>query len=171
MRTARVFEGVEASYDDRVEALPDGEPVSVVEARRLRQALIARYGVDLGGEAFSAAVTWAYEHRERLSTVGNRVGYLFRVGMSATRAQVRWQRRTTHRDVERLAEAQFPDVDLYRALQRLPTRQRVAVVLVHAHGWPYAEVAEILDVTVTAVTNHVHRGLGRLRKELESGES
>ena len=159
---------METGGGDRTEVVLDGDPISALEVRRLRQALIARYGVELGAEAASAAVAWAYEHRDRLATIENRVGYLFRVGMSATRAQVRWQSRTVHRDVDRLVEAQFPDVDLYRALQRLPTRPRVAVVLVHAHGWTYSEAAELLDVTVAALTNHVHRGLARLRKELES---
>ncbi len=156
---------------DRTEIAVDGDPVTALEARRLRQALIARYGLELGSEASSAAVAWAYEHRDRLATIENRVGYLFRVGMSATRAQVQWQNRTVHRDVDRLVEAQFPDVDLYRALQRLPMRQRVAVVLVHAHRWTYSEAAEVLDVTVAALTNYVHRGLARLRKELDSEES
>ena len=111
--TSKVFRSVGRGGRDEVAV--DGNPVTALEVRRLRQALIARYGVELGSEASSSAVTWAYEHRDRLATIENRVGYLFRVGMSATRAQVRWQNRTVRRDVDRLVEAQFPDVDLYRA--------------------------------------------------------
>ncbi len=43
----------------------------------------------------------------------------------------------------------------------------MAVLLVHAHGWSYAEVADVLDIRVSAVRNHVHRGLTKLRTHLE----
>jgi RNA polymerase sigma factor (sigma-70 family) len=52
-------------------------------------------------------------------------------------------------------------------LAKLNRAQRVAVVLVHSHGWTYAEVAEVLDVSLDAVRNHVHRGLRRLRHILK----
>jgi DNA-directed RNA polymerase specialized sigma24 family protein len=42
----------------------------------------------------------------------------------------------------------------------------VAVVLVHCFGYRYREVAELLGVSEAAVTNHVHRGLARLRSML-----
>jgi DNA-directed RNA polymerase specialized sigma24 family protein len=44
--------------------------------------------------------------------------------------------------------------------------QRVSVLLVHGYGYSYGDVAEVLGVSVAAVTNHVHRGLVALRKEL-----
>jgi DNA-directed RNA polymerase specialized sigma24 family protein len=140
----------------------------VVSSRpRLRQALVARFGLEVGGEAADAATAWAWEHRERLEGMENPLGYLFRVGQSATRADLRWRSRVVLVDADVLAEVGLPDIDLVRALERLTAPQRVAVMLVHAHAWSYAEVAAVLDVTVAAVTNHVHRGLARLRTELE----
>ena len=59
------------------------------------------------------------------------------------------------------------DLDLQRALMRLKPDQRVAVVLVHAHGHSYADAASLMDIPVTTVTNHVTRGLARLRQFLE----
>jgi DNA-directed RNA polymerase specialized sigma24 family protein len=43
----------------------------------------------------------------------------------------------------------------------------VAVLLVHAHGYSHAEVAELTGMTPDAVRSHVHRGLKRLRATLE----
>ena len=43
----------------------------------------------------------------------------------------------------------------------------MAVLLVHGYGFSYREVAEVLDVSEAAVTNHVHRGLRKLRSRLE----
>ena len=56
---------------------------------------------------------------------------------------------------------------LIPALLRLPETQRVAVWLVHACQWRYAEVAVALNTTTSMVGNHVSRGLARLRQQLE----
>ncbi|MGH1490332.1 MAG: RNA polymerase sigma factor [Acidimicrobiales bacterium] len=48
--------------------------------------------------------------------------------------------------------------------------QRVAIVMVHGHGHSYAEAAEVLGVPITTVSNHLNRGLGRLRQYLEEGQ-
>lgn len=59
------------------------------------------------------------------------------------------------------------DVDLQRALLKLQAPERVAGVLVHAHGLTYSEAAGVLDMPVTTVTNHLSRGRKRLRRILE----
>jgi DNA-directed RNA polymerase specialized sigma24 family protein len=43
----------------------------------------------------------------------------------------------------------------------------MAVWLVHACEWRYAEVAEALGTSASMVGNHVARGMDRLRRELE----
>jgi RNA polymerase sigma-70 factor (ECF subfamily) len=58
-------------------------------------------------------------------------------------------------------------VDLLRSMQRLPVAQRACVLLVKSYGFSYREVAEVLGITEAAVTNHVHRGLRRLRSMME----
>lgn len=60
--------------------------------------------------------------------------------------------------VERLALAD--------ALSRLSKRQREVVVLRYLAGYPEADVAEILDVSVGSVKTHASRGLSRLRSSL-----
>jgi len=53
------------------------------------------------------------------------------------------------------------------ALWELRPDVRVAIVLVHGYGWSYAEVGELLQVPVSTVRNHVHRGMTKLRQSLE----
>jgi RNA polymerase sigma factor (sigma-70 family) len=59
------------------------------------------------------------------------------------------------------------DDELARALDRLTEVQRAVLLLVRAHGYSYAETAELLGITQSAVTKHVHRGTQRLRQLLE----
>lgn len=136
----------------------------------LRRALVARYGVQLGVDAAAEALAWAAEHRQRLAAMDNPTGYLYRVGQSAVRRQARLERRMVDLPVEeRPVEGGTgdPDPSLHEALAALHPDQRAAVVLVHAHGYPYAEAAALLDIPVSTLKNHLHRGRARLRAELE----
>jgi RNA polymerase sigma-70 factor (sigma-E family) len=60
------------------------------------------------------------------------------------------------------------DLVLWQALQRLPARQRTAIVLRYYLDLPEAEVARLLGVPVGTVKSLVHRGLARLRDRLGS---
>jgi RNA polymerase sigma factor (sigma-70 family) len=133
---------------------------------RLQNALVARYGVEVGADAAGDAMVYACEHREELAAMANPVGYLYRVGQSAVRRQRRWER---HRSFppETAAEAAASEPQLPAQLARLRPDVRVAVVLVHGYGWTYSEVATLLDVPVSTIRNHVHRGTARLRQALE----
>jgi RNA polymerase sigma factor (sigma-70 family) len=63
----------------------------------------------------------------------------------------------------------LPEPGLHQALATLSPAQRVAVLLVHGLGWSYAEAADAMNIPVTTIRNHLHRGLKRLRRSL--GES
>jgi len=144
--------------------------VFVVAARpALERALVARFGVHDGMDAAADALAYAVREWGRVGEMKNPSGYLYRVGVSSA---TRWQRRLRRHgqllsDVTAAVPAQLVDVDLQRALLHLRPEQRVAVVLVHGNGHTYAEAAAMLDVPVTTVTNHIHRGLARLRQLLE----
>jgi len=132
---------------------------------RLLHALVAHYGPVDGREATVDALSWAWENWTRLADVDNKLGYLYRVGQSAAR-------RYALRPVPMLQvarEQRTPDIDpgLMPALAQLSEQQRTAVVLVHAFGWTLTEVAELLDVTVSTVREHIARALARLRARLE----
>jgi DNA-directed RNA polymerase specialized sigma24 family protein len=133
----------------------------------LERALVARFGLHDGMDAAAEALAYGCAEWERLAAMSNPAGYLYRVGESKGR---RWQgrRRRTVLLVEEPTSVDRPvDIDLQRALSRLKSDQRVAIVLVHAHGHTYATAAEVMDVPITTVTNHIHRGLARLRRLLE----
>ena len=53
-----------------------------------------------------------------------------------------------------------------RALQKLPTAQRVPLVLYHLEGLRYEEIAEKLGVSLGKVKTDISRGREALRKKL-----
>ena len=54
--------------------------------------------------------------------------------------------------------------DLERALEKLPTEQREAILLVGLEGLAYEEVAAILKVPVGTVRSRLSRGRDQLRR-------
>ena len=137
------------------------------EGLRLRRALIARYGVESGTEAAADALRYAWEHWDRISAMANPVGYLYRVGQSASRRERRWRREVSFPSRDASYVDSSVDGELFDVLARLTTPQRESVLLVHAYGWSYEQVAEVLGIRVTAVRNHVHRGTAKLRRLLD----
>lgn len=134
----------------------------------LRRALVARNGMEDGSDAAAEAIAWAWEHRAEVEEMSNPVGYLYRVGQSSLRRERRIRRRrASDFRIERyVADDPDFDADLFAALRRISPDQRTAVVMVHMYGFTYREVALLMDVSEAALTNHVHRGLKRLRNFL-----
>jgi len=130
---------------------------------KLRNALVACYGVEIGTEAASDALAYGWEHWERVQAMDNPIGYLFRVGRSRSR---RFRRRPVLPPAGRSNPIPWVEPGLPLALARLSERQRVAVILVQSLDWTYAETAELLGVSVGTVEIHVRRGLHRLRRLL-----
>jgi DNA-directed RNA polymerase specialized sigma24 family protein len=131
---------------------------------RLRHALAAALGGEIGVEAAQEALVWGWEHWDELREMDNPAGYLYRVGRSRSR---RFQRRTVRLPVVQPSNpVPWVEPGLPRALERLSEKHRASVVLVHSMGWTYAETAEMLGVTIGTVQTHAERGLARLRKSL-----
>jgi RNA polymerase sigma factor (sigma-70 family) len=136
------------------------------QGARLRRALVAANGVQIGNDVCADALAWAWEHRTRVLAMEHPVAYLFRVGQSSARRHRRW-----NREIHFPSEAKENDTTrdlplLDEALGRLNQRQRVVVMLVHAHGNSYGEVADALGVSVATVRNQLHRGMKKLREEM-----
>ena len=53
-------------------------------------------------------------------------------------------------------------------LVTLPEDQRIAVVLSDVHGYPYEEIAEIMNSSLGTVKSRISRGRARLRDYLRS---
>jgi RNA polymerase sigma-70 factor (ECF subfamily) len=64
-------------------------------------------------------------------------------------------------------EMEEPARELMSALRSLSPKQRAAVVLHHAGGYPVSEVATIIGSTTAAVKVHLMRGRRRLRELLK----
>jgi DNA-directed RNA polymerase specialized sigma24 family protein len=108
---------------------------------RLRRALVATYGPTVGREPTVDALSWAWEHWDRLQPMANPVGYLYRVG----------QTRAREARARSAAVAEF---------------DTGAVLLVHGYGLSVRDAAETLNVSVSTLRVHVERALARLRAEI-----
>ena len=60
--------------------------------------------------------------------------------------------------------------DVAGALRRLPSKQRIAVVLACIEGQSYEEVAQAMGLSVAAVRCHLARGRNRLRTAMEADQ-
>ncbi len=128
---------------------------------RLRRALVAACGVD-GRDAVAEALTWAWEHWDRVQQLSNPVAYLYRVGRSRVR-----RRRQRLLFPAPAMHTPWVAPALVPALVALSEQQRVVVVLVHGYGWSQREVAELLEIAPSTVQTHLERALARLRSALE----
>jgi RNA polymerase sigma-70 factor (ECF subfamily) len=128
---------------------------------RLRYALVSAYGPEMGAEATSDALAYAWEHWERIRTMNNPAGYLYRVGQSKSR---RYRRRPVALPPPPAAAEPWIEPGLAGALSGLSEKQRVAVMLCHGFGWTRSEVAEVLGVNASTIQRHLDRGMVKVRK-------
>lgn len=136
----------------------------------LLQSLVATYGPIDGREACVDALSWAWENWDRVRSVDHSVGYLYRVGQSATR---RFLPKPIPSPLSEILESRFPEVEpgLMPALSRLPDQQRTVVVLVHGYDWRQAEVARLLEISPSTVQDYLNRAIEKLRNELEVSDA
>lgn len=97
----------------------------------------------------------------------NPPAYLRTAVVNATRS---WGR---HRTLELHRRPTHPDPsvlvadEMWDTLQVLPMRQRTAIVLRFYEDLPDARIAEVLGCREATVRTAIHRGLARLRKEID----
>ena len=132
--------------------------------QRLRNALTAAFGPDLGREATAEALAYGWEHWERVGSMANAAGYLFRVGQTAGRRLGR--RRPVVLPVPPAHREPWIEPGLPDALAALSELQRTVIGLRHGHQWSLSEVAELLGLSKSTVANHERRGLQKLRRKL-----
>lgn len=142
----------------------------VAEVRpRLARAFAAAYGVERGQEALAEALAWAWEHRDRVLSLENPGGYLFRVGQSRSRPSRRRLRGAAFPAPRSLG---IPDIEpgLASAFGALSERQRVCIALVVVDEWSHEEAAELLGLKKSTVQSHVERALRKLRAAMGVSE-
>src|ERR1700722_1468861 len=70
------------------------------------------------------------------------------------------------RSAEAEALDRVADSEVMQALMELPEGFRAAIYLADGEGYPYRDVAEMLEIPIGTVMSRLHRGRGKLRKRL-----
>lgn len=130
----------------------------------LRHALVATCGPEVGREAAADAFEYAWSHWDRVGSMEHPIGYLYRVGRSAAR---KYRRPPVLADPPGDSSLPWIEPGLESGLRRLSDRQRTAVVLRHSFGYTYAEISQVMGVSIPTVQKHIERGLAKLRRRLE----
>jgi len=131
---------------------------------RLRQSLSATLGSDVGKDAAAEALTYGWEHWNRVRGMENPVGYLYKVGRDKGRRML--ARRPPVLLPVRSSEMPMVEPALPKALADLSERQRTTVMLVHSFQWTLSEVADVLGLSKSSVRNHLERGMNSLRRDI-----
>ncbi|MGZ8585037.1 MAG: RNA polymerase sigma factor [Actinomycetota bacterium] len=136
--------------------------------RRLARACLlltgnAAEGEDLAQEAMARVL----ERWDRVSTMDDPEGYLFRTALNLHRNSVRRlamaARRQVHRETHDETDAADRRVDLLRAIRSLPRAQREALVLVEWLGYTAEEAGLLLGIESASVRGRLHRARASLR--------
>jgi RNA polymerase sigma-70 factor, ECF subfamily len=72
------------------------------------------------------------------------------------------------RSAEAEALDRVADSEVMQALMELPEGFRAAIYLADVEGYPYRDVAEMLEIPIGTVMSRLHRGRAKLRKRLAS---
>lgn len=131
---------------------------------RIRAALTASFGPQLGAEATADALAIAWRRWDDVADKPNPVGYVFGIGRNLARRSSR-SRRPQFVDVP-ASLTPLVEPGLPAAIAKLSEHQRVVATLVHGYGWTLSETAELLGTKKTTVQNHLERAMKRLRDEL-----
>jgi RNA polymerase sigma-70 factor, ECF subfamily len=70
------------------------------------------------------------------------------------------------RSAESEALDRVADSEVMQALMELPEGFRAAIYLADVEGYPYRDVADMLEIPIGTVMSRLHRGRGKLREKL-----
>ena len=118
-------------------------------------------------DALQDAAFRAWEKRGRLRDERFFRTWITRILINACYDTQRKRRRTVPLDeIPEQAAASAPDPALALALEALPKKLRLPLVLCYSEGMSYEEAADALRIPVTTLRGRIHRGKEQLRKEL-----
>ena len=120
-------------------------------------------------DALQEAALKAWEKRGKL-----REDKLFRTWITRILINVcydiqRKRRRTVPLDgIPEQGHTSAPDPALAMALEALPDKLRLPLVLCYSEGMSYEEAAKVLRIPLSTLKGRIHRGKDMLRKELDA---
>lgn len=128
---------------------------------------ILRNEVDVQ-DALQDAVLKAWEKRDKL-----REEKYFRTWMTRILINVCYDTQRMHRKIVLLGKipvqsSSAPDPDLAMALEALPEKLRLPLVLCYSEGMTYEEAADVLRIPMTTLRGRLRRGKKELREELDA---
>lgn len=144
--------------------------------RAFRRFLVALCCGDaqLADDVAQEAYIKAYLASGSVADTGRFTAWLFRIGYTTFLNHKRSERVFT--DYDEAVAVASPDAadgafryqELYAALERLPSRERMSVLLFYMENYSVKEIAEIEEVSVDAVKQHLSRGRAHLRNLLSA---
>jgi DNA-directed RNA polymerase specialized sigma24 family protein len=165
-------EAVEADVDHDPSRPEDDEAGRRIErvylehgARLWRAVLLASGSREVADDAVAEAFAQALR---RGPAVRDPAAWVWKVAFRLAAGELKERGRVGAFEDEAIVGLPDPFIDLWRAIARLPLKQRASVVLADYAGWSHREIARALGSTVSAVGVHVHRARKRLRESLEA---
>jgi RNA polymerase sigma factor (sigma-70 family) len=138
------------------------------QGARMWHAVLAFAGdPEVASDAVAEAFTQALR---RGDAIRDEERWIWRTVFRVAAGELKTRSRSIPMTIERTYEMEEPARELVAALARLSERQRAAVVLHHAAGYPIREVAALVGSTPAAVKVHLMRARRRLRELLEEND-
>ena len=129
---------------------------------------ILRNDVDVQ-DALQDAVLKAWEKRDKLRDEKFFRTWITRILINACYDTQRKRRRIVSMDeIPESTVSNAPDPELAVALQALPEKLRLPLVLCYSEGMSYEETADVLRIPITTLRGRLRRGKEELRKELNA---
>lgn len=144
-------------------------------ARLLRALVVLTGNPEEAEELLQDAFIAVWERWDRVASMADPTGYLYRTAMNRHRSALRRATRAARRAVglanggDLFAEADERDA-VARALATLTLRQRQAVVLTELLGYGSAEAGTAMGVRDVTVRRLAQDGRARLREALEADD-
>lgn len=141
---------------------------------------------DAAKEIVSDIFLWIWEHRAQWRVNGSLASYLYGAVRHRAMDRLKHERRASRAHAAALAldyspgmaePPASPEEELHarelallveQTISRLPERAREAFLLQRQHGLSYAEIAEVMGISISTVEKHMIRAIQALREALSS---
>lgn len=147
--------------------------ISLVESsqKAFRRFLVALCCGDscLADDIAQEAYIKAYISCDDLKDSGKFNAWIYRIGYTTFLNHKRSEKinagydKALHVAAADRADRAFDNQDLYKALNKLPTKERTSLLLYYMENYSVKEIAAIQDTSESAIKQHLSRGRNHLR--------